>query len=169
MPDVNGNSQPDTPYILTYNLEVTFECYNQVTGDDNQRYWILDVTHAKVSDPFFDCTNGCTPINNHQMNTIGGTSVTILQPGERTENSTLSIAFPDGKSLYVTPLFADPDAKIISADQSYHDWLVSASILGTCDSVDQPCFIENGLCRDCYSGIIGFNQEGFTMTLNRVS
>jgi len=153
------------PYLLDYTLEVTFECADENTAPGNQQSFDLYVTHAKVSNPYFDCTSGCTPPDYAR----GDADATILAPGDRDTGrvSLLEIFFPDGKSLEVAPLFGGYDAKTIEADQTDQAGLLSASILGLdphCQT-SSACHLETSLCHNCDN----YQQEGFSMLLNKIS
>lgn len=148
----------ETPYIITYSLEVTLECVSTGTLSNGKGGWYLYVTHAEVSDPFFGCTNGCTPENAKEV-----IAAEIPKPGERGGN--LIIHFLNGAFLQVMPLLADPDAKRISADQSDHKFLVDNSALGITDT-PTPIWIETYKCSDY---CLYQDQQGFTMTLDKIS
>lgn len=152
----------ETPYIVTYSLEVTFECKDGLTEcsfeDLGPQCWQLTPTHAKVSDPFFGCTNGCAIATD-----IYDTYLEAPIPGERGGN--LQILFPNGAVLRAEPLLTDPDAKRISADQSDHYRLIENSMLGFNSKLENS-FIETTQCSNC-NGI--FEQQGFTMTLDKIS
>jgi len=158
-------SPTKSPYILTYNLAMTVECVS--TPKENNGYWMLKVTQAKVSDPFFGCTNGCTPVNYPDAY---WSFMNILPPGEKGKDNKLSIEFPTGTDLAISPIFADSDAKTIRADQSDHGSLVKNTILGysmkCADSGETNCKIEAGLFRG--DGGYFKTQEGVTMTLDNV-
>ena len=155
-----------SPYILTYNLAMTVECVS--TPKENNGYWMLKVTQAKVSDPFFGCTNGCTPVNSPDAY---WSWLQLLPPGEKGNDNTLIIEFPNKSDLKITPIYADSDAKTIRADQSNHGSLVKNTILGfsmeCIDNGETNCGIERGLIR----GDDGYlrDQECITMTLDKIS
>lgn len=159
-------SSTKSPYILTYNLALTAECVG--TPKDNNGYWMLKITQAKVSDPFFGCTNGCTPVN-YPVNYWS--FMNLLPPGEKGNNNEIIIQFPTGTDLTVRPIFADSDAKTIRADQSNQGSLVKNTLLGysmkCADSGEANCEIEAGLFR----GEGGYlrEQEGVTMTLDKIT
>lgn len=157
------NGQPVvSPYIITYNLEVTFECekndpielcYNSEKPDQMCRWHY--VTHAKVSDPFFDCTNGCTPTINSYLSA----------PMDTERGGDLLVDFPNGASLSINPLLIDSDAKTIRADQSDHEELIGSSNLGSnlgqeYSDMAQVLF----KCPDCIA-----DEQGITMTLDKIS
>lgn len=106
-----------TPYTITYNLEVTFKCIkldfcDLICTDQfdlDQQCWYLAPTHAKVSDPFFDCMNGCT------LNTVDS-SIQLAKPGEK--GGYIKIYFPNWAMLDIDTLMIDPDGKTIRVDQS---------------------------------------------------
>lgn len=140
-----------TPYIVTYNLEITLKCIPD---------GYLEVTYAKVSDTFFDCTNGCTPLP-IPPNTI----ITILSaPGKSDGNEQLIINFPNGKRILLLSLIADPDAKTIRAEQSYPSRLLS-DFGSNPDGTSYKDYIETRSCPDC---TIATDKQGISMTLDRI-
>jgi len=151
-----------TPYIITYSLEVTFECVREpmpeFEGEDN---WLLNVRRVKVSDPFFGCTNGCEPSSEGSDDI---SEAVMPQPGRR--GGMIGINFPNGRYFQIVPLFADPDANRISADQLNHSALVEESIAGyTSRGGSEFERIETRGCQDCLYGV---QQEGVTMVLDRI-
>lgn len=158
-----GEEKTKSPYIITYQLEVTFECVKPTTFlDENNKDhdgWDLRATHVKVSDPYFECTNGCTPVTPESISW----APFMLKPGE--SGGQLVINFQNGKQLRTGPLITDPDAKRISADQdpSKHEDLIFWSMPGwDWNGKIEP--IETYWRPHCYA-----EQEGFTMTLDKIS
>lgn len=140
-----------TPYIVTYNLEITLKCTPN-TG-------IMEVTHAKVSDTFFDCTNGCTPLQAEESS-----SHAVLSP-PGTAGGEIVIYFPNGKEISIFPIIADSDAKTLRIDRS-DGYLVSniGSIIDWGTSY-QDC-IETRSCPNCVPVPL---KEGISMTLDKIS
>jgi hypothetical protein len=157
----DDGSWTTSPYIHSYNLDVTVVCEiapGEIPGNNR---WFLRVSHAKASDPFFECTNGCTT-------GVSNNALELAPPGQRDQNNYLEVAFPNGAYLHAGPIFADADAKTIRADQGDHDNLVAWSILGFTNkaATKKASWIENSVCTgDCSYP----TQQGFTMTLSKVA
>jgi hypothetical protein len=157
-----------SPYLLNYDLEVTFKCVQLNPCEDNKKQcWYLLPTHAKVSDPYFGCQKGCTPNNN--VASAGGTLYTWLpKPGE-SRVGILQIYFPNGNGLEVGPLSVDSDAKAIRADQFDHPKLISTSDVGFFpQSANAPQSIEEATFK-CESPTCDYELQGVEVVLNKIS
>ena len=152
-----------TPYIISYNLEVTFKCDGlEQCGDTgiktNQQCWILIPTHAKASDPYCGCINGCD---------LEETIYTLLpKPGER--GGVLQIQFPNKSYIMLFHVSIDPDAKRISADQLDPQEMIENTILGHIYQDETGRDIEQATFRYPPTECV-YDQQGVTMTLDKIS
>ena len=88
--DVIGKPGQTAPYSVKYDLEITVKCDSAYLDESGARSWFYNITHAKASDPFFGCTEGCVP--------VAGTWDTRLSYLDITEGSShghLAIRFPN--------------------------------------------------------------------------
>jgi hypothetical protein len=151
-----------TPYIITYSLEVTFECgdyggFSELCPEQpGQKCWNLAVTHAKVSDPFFGCTNGCTP----EWTSYFEAPI----PGEGGGKLVIDFPNPSGAWLHVGLISIDSDAKTIRVDQLDRERLLQSNLGNNREPSNFKIETVTFRCPEC-----AINQEGFTMTLDKIS
>lgn len=162
---VNGE-KTFAPYIDKYDLEVTLTCN---LFNDYSNLWSMNISNVKVSDPYFDCTNGCSPTSDSSF-------VSLPPPGQVPKPTGTGyfiwVTFPNGRWLRITPIIAESDAKTIREDDSDLQMLTTESVLGEDDNAMNTVneHIEYRLCPSCdFSGGGPMSQEGLTMILRKIS
>jgi hypothetical protein len=161
---IPGEPEPiRTPYLINNQIELTFKCEQIGDGvEPGKKYWFLNATHAKVSDPYFGCTEGCVPILDLQY-------IAFPLPGE--SGGELQLFFPNGNGLTIAPLVANPDAQKIFADQSNHPELIDHSNIGYYPEgmVEHPHPAIEEVTFRCQNPTCTYELQGVTMALNKIS
>ena len=129
-----GDSNAETPFSISYTFEMTLKCDYPDTGSNGEPIYWENATYAKVSDPFFRCTDGCTPTQY--------TSIDMPAPG--TGGAVyMNIDFPNKMELVGAGLEPNADATSFV----YEDNTGSGN-LGS-GAMDSPPYRELQGCPSC--------------------
>ncbi|MCX6769804.1 MAG: putative Ig domain-containing protein [Candidatus Micrarchaeota archaeon] len=140
-----------TPLTIKYTFEMTLKCDYKDTGSNGEPLYWENVTYAKVSDPFFGCMDGCTPI-------LGYSSSNIDMPAPGTGGEVyMNIDFPNGIELVGAGLKPNADAtSFVDEDNT------GSGNLGSGRNDDPPYREEQG-CADC-----SFDMKHYKIEIHKV-
>ncbi len=145
-----------TPFSISYTFEMTLKCdYKDINNKGEPLYW-ENITYAKVSDPFFGCVEGCTPILSYSSSNLD-----MPAPGTGGEVY-FDILFPNRMTFGGAGLKPNADAtSFVDEDNT------GSGNLGS-GGMDSPPYRESA---DCVPGcsMTGSTMKHYKIEIHKVS